>query len=75
MAYFVNLSLRTKSSSDYRHIGIIDIGVPPTSDPEAEITVRLPEGRDVRARIDQNHLVPVHAHDREALPVIYATEV
>ena len=75
MAYLVNLSLRIKGRSDYRHIGIIDIGVPPTSDPEAEITLRLPEGREVRARIDQNHLVPVHAHDRDAPPVLYVTEV
>lgn len=75
MAYLVNLSFRAKGQSDYTHIGIIDIGGPLTSDPDQTLTVRLPEGREARVRIDQNHLVPVHGHDQDNPPVIYATEV
>ncbi len=73
MAYIVNLCFRAKGKRDYEHFGNVDIGEPLTS--EGEQAIRHPDGREVRVRIDQNHLVPVHGHDDEGPPVIYVTEL
>ncbi len=73
MAYVINLCFRAKGEPDYTHLGIVDIGKPLTSDREQ--TIRLPDGRDVRVRIDQNHLIPVHEYGGENPPIIYVTEV
>lgn len=73
MAYIVNLCFRAKGKLDYEHLGNVDIGEPLTG--EGEQAIRHPDGREVRVRIDQNHLIPVHGHDAEGPPVIYVTEL
>lgn len=73
MTYLINLCLRAKGEREYAHLGLVDIGEPLTSDREQ--TIKLPQGREVRVHIDQNHLIPVHERDVDSPPVIYVTEV
>ncbi len=73
MAYVVNLCFRAKGRQDYEHLGNVDIGEPLAS--ERELTIKLPDGREVQVCIDQAHLIPVHGHETEGAPIIYVTEL
>lgn len=73
MTYVIDLCFRAKGRRAYEHLGKVDIGEALTSDEEQ--TIRLPDGREVRVRVDESHLIPVHPHDTESPPVIYVTEL